>query len=271
MLATHIAFQGSQRTTLSNITPGAYFNLKHIRSVDGLFKTKGIFYKDNQKLFSKIHNSSSDDDDDDLKSITSDNFKGLFAPFSFVEEKKDDTTNMNSDIVPKSTSTNPTADNPTDKFTFAQKIESTKSALIGLFVGGTVTAPFVFLHDVLLKGATITNGFAQFEFDTDMGSIMAALFAIVYRYCVRKGEEKNEMLPMGVIGAFVLVRTLSRVRVSTVCTPVPLQCGAPIGYFDWDMLGQACFSGLESIALFGSVAYAMEYCYKKDWISRISN
>ena len=42
------------------------------------------------------------------------------------------------------------------------------------------------LHDIAFSGDTITNGVAQWEFDTDMGSIESALFAIVYRYCVRK-------------------------------------------------------------------------------------
>jgi len=155
-----------------------------------------------------------------------------------------------------------------DKFSFAQRIESIKTGLVGLFAGGISLTPIAALHDIVFPGDTILQGVAQWEFDTDMGSIETALFAIVYRYCVREGEEKNEMLPMGVVGAFVLVRTLSRVRVSEYCTAAPLDCGDPIGYFDWNMIQQAAFSGLESVVMFSVTAAAMEYCYKRRIISR---
>jgi len=154
------------------------------------------------------------------------------------------------------------------KFTFGQRIESIKTGVVGLLAGGIALTPFAAFHDILFSGDTITNGAAQWEFDTDMGSIESALFAIVYRYCVREGEESNEMLGMGVIGAFAIVRALSRVRVSTYCSSAPLECGAPLGYFDWDMLQQVGFSGLEGLIMFGASASAMEYCYKKKIISR---
>ena len=276
MFNAPIAFQGTHlsKTTRVGRAPSCF---KDNRNVNDLFKSSGIVqYKCKQidKLFSREQKNQSSTNPD---RINSDNFikLGVFPSLFAAEQNAEVVTNSNlydesNDVLIKKT-TNQTHPCNTDKFTFAQKIESTKAAVFGLFTGGIVVAPFNFLHDVLLKGATISNGFAQFEFDTDMGSIMGALFAIVYRYCVRKGEETNEMLPMGVIGAFAFVRTLSRVRVSTTCTPVPLQCGAPIGYFDWDMLGQAVYSGIESVALFGSVAYAMEYCYTKEWISRLDN
>jgi hypothetical protein len=103
-----------------------------------------------------------------------------------------------------------------------------------------------------------------------MGALQSALFAIVYRYCVRKND-KNDMLNMGVIGAFVVVRTLSRVRVPGYCTAAPLDCGDPIGYFDWDMLNQLFLNGLESVALFGAAALAMEAAYDRNWISKFPN
>ena len=156
----------------------------------------------------------------------------------------------------------------TDKFTFAQKFESIKTGVVGLLVGGIAVTPVTAIHDIVFPGDTISNGLAQWEFDTDTGSITAALFAIVYRYCVREGEEKNEMLPMGVIGAFAIVRTVSRVRVSYYCDAVPLDCGSPLGYLDWAMLQQLVFSGVESAALFGATAAAMDYCYTKGYISR---
>jgi hypothetical protein len=282
MFDTPIAFQGthlSKTTRVAGPRPApSHFKQHNRNNVNNLFNKSTGFVQYNKckqvdKLFSREQEKNSSIDPG---RINSEKFiKGVF-PLLFVAEQNAEAV-LNSNLYDESNdeliqkTTNQTHPCNTDKFTFAQKIESTKAAMVGLFTGGIVVAPFNFLHDVVLKGATISNGFAQFEYDTDMGSIMAALFAIVYRYCVRKGEEKNEMLPMGVIGAFALVRTLSRVRVSTTCTPVPLQCGAPIGYFDWDMMGQAVFSGIESLALFGSVAYAMEYCYTKEWISRLDN
>ena len=110
--------------------------------------------------------------------------------------------------------TESTSADATGKFTFDQKLESIKTGIVGLLAGGVAVTPVAFLHDYFFPGTTIPNGIAQWEFDTDTGSLAAALFAIVYRYSVRDGEEKNEMLPLGVIGAFVIVRTLSRVRVS---------------------------------------------------------
>lgn len=96
---------------------------------------------------------------------------------------------------------------------------------------------------------------------------MGALFAIVYRYCVREDDD-NEMLNMGVIGAFVLVRTLGRVTVPSYCTAVPLDCGDPIGYFDWSMITQVAFNGLESVALFGGVAAAMDWSFDRGILSK---
>mmetsp|Transcript_6098 Transcript_6098/g.7087 ORF Transcript_6098/g.7087 Transcript_6098/m.7087 type:complete len:226 (-) Transcript_6098:119-796(-) len=155
-----------------------------------------------------------------------------------------------------------------DKFSFAQRVESIKTGVVGLFAGGIALTPVAAIHDIVFPGDSIPGGAAQWEFDTDMGSIQCALFAIVYRYCVREGEDTNEMLGMGVIGAFAVVRTLSRVRVSSYCSYAPLDCGEPLGYFDWDMIQQAAFSGLESAVMFGATAAAMEYCYKRRIISR---
>ena len=154
--------------------------------------------------------------------------------------------------------------NGEDKFSVFQRIESIKTATIGLLSGGILSTPFIALHDIPSYGA------ASWEFDTDMGSLQSALFAIVYRYCIRE-EDDNEMLNMGVVGAFVVTRTLSRVRVPGYCTAAPLDCGSPLGYFDYDMLVQLGLNGLESVALFGGAALAIEYAYKKKWISKFPN
>lgn len=157
---------------------------------------------------------------------------------------------------------------PKSEFNFAQRIESIKAGIVGLVAGGVALTPIAAFHDILFPGDSIVNGVAQWEFDTDTGSIATALFAIVYRYCVRDGEETNEMLQMGVVGAFVLVRTLARIRVPVYCSAAPLDCGDPFGYFDSAMIQQAVGSGLESVVMFGATALALEYCYENGYISR---
>ena len=67
-----------------------------------------------------------------------------------------------------------------------------KTAAVGLLAGGIAATPFIALHDIPAYGA------ASWEFDTDMGSLQSALFAIVYRYCVREGDD-SDMLNMGVV------------------------------------------------------------------------
>ena len=155
-------------------------------------------------------------------------------------------------------------ENGEDKFSFFQRIESIKTAALGLLSGGILSTPFIALHDIPAYGAP------SWEFDTDMGSLQSALFAIVYRYCIRE-EDDNEKLNMGVVGAFVVTRTLSRIRVPLYCTAAPLDCGDPLGYFDYDMLQQLVLNGLESVALFGGAALAMEYAYSKKYISKFPN
>ena len=89
--------------------------------------------------------------------------------------------------------------------------------------GGIALTPAAAFHDILVgNGSLVRNGVAQWEFDTDMGSLEGALFAIVYRYCIR--QDKNDMLNQGVIGAFVLTRTLSRIQVPSYCSSIPLDC-----------------------------------------------
>ena len=113
-----------------------------------------------------------------------------------------------------------------EKFGMDQRIESAKCLGVGLIVGGFALAPFSAIHDLLLLEKTVpmiqSNPLAQFEFDNDMGSLVAGLFAIVYRYCVR--EDENPQLGQGVVGAFVLTRTLSSIVVPTYCTAITLNC-----------------------------------------------
>jgi len=148
-----------------------------------------------------------------------------------------------------------------NKFGMAQRIDSAKSLVLGLIVGSVAQAPVSFLHDVF-----IADSLAQWEFDTDAAALQAGLFAIVYRYCIRQDE--NEQLNQGVIGAFCLVRTLSRINVPGYCSAVPLHCGAPLGYLDWNVLQQAAWSGAESVLMFGFTALAIDIATSKGYISK---
>lgn len=153
-----------------------------------------------------------------------------------------------------------------DKFSFAQRIESLKCAVVGAVSGSLcVTLPAAY-HHLLYSDTLSVNGMAQWEFDTDMGAIEGALFAIVYRYAIR-GDD-NPMLNQGAVGAFVLVRTLSRISTPTSCSALPLSCGAPLGYVNWDMINQGLLSGVESAALFGGAALAMEFAFDKGFIGK---
>ena len=153
-----------------------------------------------------------------------------------------------------------------DKFSFAQRIESLKCAVVGAVSGSLCLAPFAAYHDLLYSDALSVNGLAQWEFDTDMGALEGALFAIVYRYVIR--EDDNPMLNQGCLGAFVLIRTLSRITTPTSCSALPLSCGAPLGYVNWDMINQGLLSGVESAALFGGAALAMEVAFDKGFIGK---
>jgi hypothetical protein len=64
-----------------------------------------------------------------------------------------------------------------------------------------------------------------------MSSFQAALFAIVYRYTIRKCDGENPMLNQGVIGAFVVTRTLANIQVTETCSAVPLQCTYTFEFF----------------------------------------
>ena len=107
-----------------------------------------------------------------------------------------------------------------NKFDMAQRIESLKSVVLGALSGGIALTPIAYLHYVMFSD--VPNS-AQWEFTTDMSSLEAALFAIVYRYAVR-ANDNNPMLNQGVVGAFVVVRTLANIQVTDTCQSVPLRC-----------------------------------------------
>ena len=110
-------------------------------------------------------------------------------------------------------------DDDSNKFGFGQRIESLKSFVVGALTGSLTLAPIVGVHDVVFRN----HGLAQFEFDSDTAALEAGLFAMVYRYCIRT-DDNNPQLGQGVVGAFALTRTCSRIVVPSYCTAIPLNC-----------------------------------------------
>jgi hypothetical protein len=129
--------------------------------------------------------------------------------------------------------------------------ESAKTAFIGFLAGGIAVSPITYLHNFIIPGEIITNPLSQFEFDTLTGAISGAAFAMLYRYFVQ--EEKDDMLANGVIAAFVIAKTFSRVKVSYYCDG--LVCGDPV---DFSMFQQSLLGGVENVILFVAVAIAIE-------------
>jgi len=140
-----------------------------------------------------------------------------------------------------------------DKFTFAQKIESTKAAIAGFVTGATVQIPFSAVST--LAGDSVNKG-AQFGVDTVIGGVEAALFGIVYRYCVREGEETNEQLGNGAAGAFAITRALSAVS-------------GDLDQLDLGLVSKLAFNGLESLVLFYAVKAALDLLADKGIVGRM--
>jgi hypothetical protein len=67
--------------------------------------------------------------------------------------------------------------------------------------------------------------------------------------------------------SLILVLVLLNVRY-TLHTHTIITGGAPLGYFDWAMIGQLLANGAESAAMFGATAFAMDYCMEKGYISK---
>jgi len=184
-----------------------------------------------------------------------------------VSNDDDDNNNINNNI------------DDDDKFGFQQRIDSIKSLIVGAVIGSVaiavpevvhqfiVTAPIVF-GDTAITDAAVTAPIAQFEYEIDAAAVQSGLFATVYRYGVRKDSDVNPQLPRGLIGAFVVTRTISRIAVPPYCTAMPLHCGSPLGYLDWNVIAQLFVNGSESTCMYAATAIAIETCMERGWISR---
>lgn len=89
---------------------------------------------------------------------------------------------------------------------------------------------------------------------------------IVYRYAVRMDD--NPMLRQGVIGAFAITRSWALVSPPPTCSVVPLNCGPPLGYFNWDMIFQGLVALAETGVACSAAAYVIEAAFARGWIQR---
>ena len=53
-------------------------------------------------------------------------------------------------------------------------------------------------------------------------------------------------LKQGVVGAFVVTRSWALITPPSTCSALPLNCGAPLGYFSWEMIAQGAFAAVET-------------------------
>jgi hypothetical protein len=159
-----------------------------------------------------------------------------------------------------------------NKFDMVQRIDSIKSFIIGAIAGSIGMIPVAGFHNLIMlpndeiMSSVITNPYGQLEYDLDTAAFEAGLFTIVYRYCIR--TDTNEQLNQGVVSAFVVVRTLSRIVIPNYCTALPIYCGTPFGYFDWYLLQQLTINGIESIVLFGTAQLAINYAISQKFVSK---
>ncbi len=90
-----------------------------------------------------------------------------------------------------------------------ERIENTKTFFAGL-AGGVASVPFVAFQDIIMKFQFSDAMIHKFYFDTSINSAECAIFALMLRFCVRQGQENNEIFNDTMIIAFTLIRTMSK-------------------------------------------------------------
>ena len=142
-----------------------------------------------------------------------------------------------------------------------EKIESVKAAVFSAVGGSLAVIPYA-----IIKGALLHFN-ADWEFNYDGLLILTApLFGITYRYAIRRDNNPN--LKQGVIGAFVITRAVATVKVSDICTSIPLNCGQPFYLFTGDMLLSGLEHFVEAALCFSGSAYLMETLFKSKALSK---
>ena len=141
----------------------------------------------------------------------------------------------------------------------AKRAESGKAAFASLIAGNIGALPVT-----LLDPSRFTP---QWELQTDGLALMLFLFGVVYRYAVRTDD--NPMLKQGVVGAFVVTRAWALLDADpSICSALPLDCGAPLGYFNWAMIGSGLIASAQTACGCAASAFAIEACFEKGWIQR---
>ena len=95
------------------------------------------------------------------------------------------------------------------------------------------------------------------------------MFGLVYRYAAR--DDGSPRLKQGLVGAFVIVRTLAHITPSATCSPVPLLCGPPLLYADWAMVAQGVAAGVPAAVAFAAAALALEAAGQAGLVQRATN
>jgi hypothetical protein len=138
-------------------------------------------------------------------------------------------------------------------------IEWIQGSLVAGICGTIAMAPVAFCN--YYSGNL--HSLAQWLFVVGMGSVQAAVFAMVYHYTLRREDDENpsQIIYNQVVGAFTLVRTLANLPVSD----------DPLSSFDWNLLNQVFVQGLESAVLFGAAGLALDVGFQNGWLSKLSS
>lgn len=144
----------------------------------------------------------------------------------------------------------------TSSFTDAERIESLKVAIAGGISAGIISLSILVINRIFVFGLeaitlTLASGMATLTLlvNTGTAGLSGALFALVYRYTIRK--DQNPQLNAGVVFAFTLVRGLALVDV-----------GSAIAQNGWPFLS-ACG---ESLLIFGLTAFVLNFAIQQQWL-----
>eukprot|EP00418_Pyrodinium_bahamense_P065997 CAMPEP_0179093148 /NCGR_PEP_ID=MMETSP0796-20121207/42641_1 /TAXON_ID=73915 /ORGANISM="Pyrodinium bahamense, Strain pbaha01" /LENGTH=303 /DNA_ID=CAMNT_0020790771 /DNA_START=12 /DNA_END=921 /DNA_ORIENTATION=+ len=140
-----------------------------------------------------------------------------------------------------------------------ERFESVKTSVLGIAFAVIPEAVTAWLDPDRLT--------PRWEFQLDMLAVDVLLFSLVYRYALREGDD-NAMQKLGVISAFVLPRALFLVEMPAECTPAPLSCGPPLGYFSWPMLVQVAKQLAIGGVTLGAALYGLERAFGVGLIRR---
>ena len=145
-------------------------------------------------------------------------------------------------------------------FSNSERIESIKVGVISAVGGSLVSLP------LLIVNGALSHFDASWELSTDLLALSLGLYGLTYRYAVRK--DTNPQLQQGTTIAFVLTRILPLLHPPSYCSSLPLNCGPPLYYGTISMVTDISYEIVLSLIAFFSANYIIEYCFKKNILSR---